>query len=293
MHHFRYRLSGTVVTVACFTAPTLPAGAQSDPNTVPQRLPAVEVRGDRNDDRGLGLDQPAATASSLGLKLRDLPASVSVIDQTQMHERGLRTALEATNATVGVAGGILPGSIPRFNIRGFTDNNITLLRDGIRQNTMAQSSRPVDAFVLDRIEVLKGPASMMFGEGAVAGAINYISREPSARRYVEGYASYGSYDNRRLGLSAGGPLADPRFTYQATFGYIDSSGYVNRNNEQILSGSGALRFQPSATFSTSLHFDASSESLESWFGQPVLYDAVVNSVTRFDRSRSPIPPPTH
>ena len=56
-----------------------------------------------------------------------------------------------------------------------------LFRDGVRQNTMSQSSRPVDAFLLDRIEILKGPSSLLYGEGAIGGAVNVVSKAPAAR----------------------------------------------------------------------------------------------------------------
>ncbi len=61
------------------------------------------------------------------------------------------------------------------------------MRDGIRQNTASQSSRPLDSFLFERIEVLKGPASLLYGEGAVGGAINYVSK--IARRHYEGRSS--------------------------------------------------------------------------------------------------------
>ena len=63
------------------------------------------------------------------------------------------------------------GSIPGISVRGFNSSSgaVSVMRDGIRQNTESQSGRPLDTFMLDRVEVLKGPASLIAGEGRSAG----------------------------------------------------------------------------------------------------------------------------
>jgi iron complex outermembrane receptor protein len=188
--------------------------------------------------------------------------------------RGLRTALEGTQAAVGVTGGILPGTVPRYGLRGFTDNNLTLLRDGIRQNTMAQSSRPVDAFSLDRIEVLKGPASVLYGEGAIAGVIHYVSRQPSTAPRTELRASYGSWDDVHLGLHLTRPALDGKLATHATVSHRDNGGYAERNRARQTSLSAGAAWQVAPALKTALAADFSREDTASYFGAPVIYDAV-------------------
>jgi iron complex outermembrane recepter protein len=256
-------------------------------------LGRVEVPGKRPAPAPLSLDDAASTASHLGLPIRQLPASVSVIDRQEMERRGFRTPLEATVTAVGVTGGILPGSVPRYSMRGFSDNNITLLRDGIRQNTMAQSSRPVDAFVLDRIEVIKGPASLMHGEGAVGGAINYVSRAPEFLPSTELLAAAGSYDAWRIGATTTAPFANNAAAYRLTGALSDSgSGYIERSANRISSVALGLAFKPSADFSGSVQFDGQTEDIASWFGLPVIYDQAINTLTGQPRSSGPANPAT-
>ena len=238
-------------------------------------LSTIEVRDQAESALRAAQNLPSSTASGLGLKIRELPVAVSVIDQKEMQERGLRTALEATVTAVGVTGGILPGSIPRYSLRGFTDNNITLLRDGLKQNSIAQSSRPVDTFMLERIEVLKGPSSMMHGEGAVGGAVNYISRKPEFTRSNEAYVSLGSFGNKRGGASFTGPVNDV-LAYQVTVGLIDDEGSVDRARNQQKSLSLGMRANITPQFNSLLQYDSSAERLDSWFGLPVIYDAVID-----------------
>jgi iron complex outermembrane receptor protein len=146
----------------------------------PIELDPVAVTADKEKLFSLPLDAAPASGSRLGLTNRDLPVSVSVVTQEVMQLRGLRTAMEAVESAVGMTGGTQFGSSPTFSTRGFGGNSVSILRDGIRQNTASQSSRTIDSFLLDRVEVLKGPAGLMFGEGAIGGAVNYLSKAPSA-----------------------------------------------------------------------------------------------------------------
>ena len=242
------------------------------------QLQRVEITAERENSLRRQLNEASSTASSLGLPARELPVSVSTVGQADMQARGLRSALEATVTAVGVSGGILPGSIPRYSLRGFTDNNITLLRDGLKQNSVAQSSRPVDAFMLDKIEVLKGPSSMMHGEGAVGGAVNYVSRQPSFTRSVDGYFSAGQFGSSRTGVAVTGPISEA-VAFQGALSLVDDAGYVLRNRSQQQSASVGVLVKFNPRVSSSLQFDTSTEALESWFGLPLVYDAVIDSRT--------------
>ena len=169
------------------TKPAAKAPAKDDPIQLDQ----VDVTADKENNFSLPLDAVATSGSRLGLTSRELPASVSIVTQEMMQLRGLRTAVEAVESAVGMTGGTNFGSIPNYSTRGFGGNNVTIMRDGIRQNTASQSSRTVDSFILDRIEILKGPDGLMFGEGAIGGAVNYISKTPSPTFRSDLLASYG------------------------------------------------------------------------------------------------------
>ena len=114
-------------------------------------LDRFAIAAEKENNFSLPLDALSTSGSRLGLTSRELPASVSIITQEMMQLRGLRTAVEAVEAAVGMTGGTNFGSIPTYSTRGFGGNNVTVLRDGIRQNTASQSSRTVDSFLLDRI----------------------------------------------------------------------------------------------------------------------------------------------
>jgi iron complex outermembrane receptor protein len=233
----------------------------------------VESQRDRST---VGLDNVANTGSRLGIETRDLPASVSVVSQELIQLQGARNSIEAIGSAVGMTGGTSVGSIPSFATRGFTSNDITVMRDGIRQNTASQSSRPLDSFLFDRIEVLKGPASLLYGEGAVGGAINYVSKLPTPMFQGEGFASIGPWNTYRFGAGAGGPTGVDSLSYRIDASQSSSDGYVDRSDYDYTAIAGALRWDVSETSSLTLSSTYLKDETSSYYGTPVVYDAVID-----------------
>ena len=236
---------------------------------------SVVVHSTRNND-AVSLNSIAATGSRLGLEVRDLPASVSVVSQELIQLRGARTAVEAIESAVGMTGGTSVGSIPNYATRGFSGNDITVMHDGVRQNTASQSARPLDSFLFDRIEVLKGPASLLYGEGAIGGAVNYVSKTPDERYRGEALVSGGEWDSYRLGMGAGGPTGFDNLYFRADASYNSTSGYVDRSDANYEAYAASLRWAPTET--TSLTFSGTflKDDVRSYYGTPVVYDAVVD-----------------
>src|SRR5688572_13461951 len=116
----------------------------------------IQVGSETGPPTQIPLNAPATGGSRLDIPVRDLPASLFLIGQPLIQERGARSVEEAVQLAVGMQASTGVGSIPGYNTRGWSGNNISIMRDGIRQNTQSQSSRPVDSFLLERIEVLKG-----------------------------------------------------------------------------------------------------------------------------------------
>ncbi len=223
----------------------------------------------------LSLKAVNATGSRLGLEARELPASVSVVTSEMIQIRGARTALEAIESAVGMSGGTSVGSIPNYATRGFTGNDITVMRDGIRQNTASQSSRPLDAFLFDRIEVLKGPASLMYGEGAVGGAVNYVSKTAPDTQQGEAQVSVGSWDTYRAAIGAGGPTGVQKLYFRADASSSRSGGYVDDSESRYDAIAGELRYQHSADTSLRLSASLLDDETQSYYGTPLVYDAVI------------------
>ena len=263
------------------SAPAAPASATKDE---PVQLDKFAVAAEKENNFSLPLDAISTSGSRLGLTSRDLPASVSIITQEMMQLRGLRTAVEAVEAAVGMTGGTNFGSIPTYSTRGFGGNNVTVMRDGIRQNTASQSSRTVDSFILDRIEVLKGPDGLMFGEGAIGGAVNYISKSPSSEFRGDALASYGAWGSYRVGLGVGGPLLKSPLTsqpstlnFRADYSHNQTYAYQERNSQRYDAVALSLAWRATDKLTLTWFGTFLDDWNESYYGNPVIYDAVVNT----------------
>ena len=240
-------------------------------------LDRFAIAAEKENNFSLPLDALSTSGSRLGLTSRELPASVSIITQEMMQLRGLRTAVEAVEAAVGMTGGTNFGSIPTYSTRGFGGNNVTVLRDGIRQNTASQSSRTVDSFLLDRIEVLKGPDGLMFGEGAIGGAVNYISKSPTENFRGDALASYGAWGSYRVGLGVGGPLRKSGVSYRADYSHNQTHAYQERNSQRYDAVSLSLAWRATDKLTLTWFGTFLDDWNESYYGNPVIYDAVVNT----------------
>ena len=95
---------------------------------------------------GLNLDTPSETGSRLGIPVQETPASVEIVDRPLIELRTNRTAAEAAEGSTGLIYGNPPGDPSVFSFRGFTDNQITQLYDGIRIGPATMTSRPFDSF---------------------------------------------------------------------------------------------------------------------------------------------------
>ncbi|MEQ1758540.1 MAG: TonB-dependent receptor [Vicinamibacterales bacterium] len=241
---------------------------------------SVLVEASRPED-ALQLDAPAAGGTRLDIPVRELPASLTVITQALLQERGINNAMDATELAPGVTTFVDSGSIPGINARGFssTSGAVTVTRDGIRQNTVPQSGRPLDTFMLERVEVLKGPASLLSGEGAIGASINYVTKEPRRNLEIDTLASLGSFDKYRAGLGLSVPFTS-KLAGRVDYSKADGGGYVDRTGDGMQSALGALRFTPTASTMFGGSVVWTHDDIRSYYGTPII-DGAIDPRTRF------------
>jgi iron complex outermembrane recepter protein len=222
-------------------------------------------------ERSLLLDSASSTGTRLGLTVRETPAIVDILTQAQLHERGARTSIEALNNAPGVTAANVPGSPGITSLRGFSGNAISLLYDGMRQTTSTMIGRNVDSWSLERIEVLKGPASVLYGEGALAGAINLVPKQPRlGSTDASGLVSYGSFDTSRVAGDVNVPLGSTA-ALRALASALRTSGHIDRNDSEIAAGTLAFLWQPVDRLTFDLAVDAYRDDYETaYWGTPLV-----------------------
>lgn len=166
----------------------------------------------------------SATATKTGTPLVETQQSISVITADQLKSQGADTLGEALDYIPGVVGQPF-GADPRFDaprIRGF-DGRQSQFLNGLRMMRTA-GAPAVDPYGLERIEVLRGPASVMYGQGNPGGIINMISKRPVFEKFGEVGLQFGSYDTYGTYFDFGGPVAqDSDFAYRLT-GLVRNAG---------------------------------------------------------------------
>ncbi|MGC5703072.1 TonB-dependent siderophore receptor [Pseudomonas sp. NFXW11] len=147
--------------------------------------------------------------------LSEIPQSISVVTRDQMDAQQVQSVNEALRYTAGVQANTTAASqrFDTISIRGF-DVTTGMLRDGLKGNT-AQAWPKVEAYGLERIDVLKGPASVLFGQNSPGGVVNQISKRPLDKPYHEVQIQGGSFDRAQGQFDFSGPLDDEgQFLYR-------------------------------------------------------------------------------
>lgn len=188
-------------------APRAAEAAASAPTPTPPKeaeLPAVKVKAAA--ERGVTPGTVSATTKGDARPL-ETPQSITVVTRELMESRQDKTLVDAVRGVAGVVAG------ERGN-RGFDDIGIRGMEfaqekyvDGL--STVRQGYVPAEEiFGAERIEVLKGPASLLYGNVRPGGMINVVSKRPKSVAFGELGVSIGSYGYKQLTADLGRPLSD-------------------------------------------------------------------------------------
>ncbi|MES2610840.1 MAG: TonB-dependent receptor [Pseudomonadota bacterium] len=235
----------------------------------PEReLPAVNIQGGQDRD-SLQLDSKSSSASRLGLTLRETPASVEILSQDVMQERGARTLSEALRSTAGMAGGGPPSAPTTLSLRGFT--NVLYLYDGVRMSGAGVTNRVEDTWNYERIEVLKGPASVLQGDSAIGGIVNFQTKRPDRDNPGrEALLSYGSYGSTRAAVGLGGAVGETG-AYRLDYSRNETRvGTIARTSDKLEHLTTGLAFEVARATRLDLSFDYSRDEGHAYWGTPLV-----------------------
>ncbi len=211
-----------------------------------------------------------ALGSRLDLTLRETPASVEVIDRALIEVRGARSLDEAVRGAVGVTQGGNATSPSQTSSRGFSAGFVSYLYDGSRIAVPTMSARTQDTWNFERIEVLKGPASLMSGDGAIGGAINFVTKRPDrAQASSEAMLSYGSFNTWRMGAGINRPLGDAH-ALRIDYSHQQSDGFIDRNKQRYDSLTLATTSALTRDITLDLSLDLLSDNVNSYQGSPLV-----------------------
>jgi iron complex outermembrane receptor protein len=252
----------THCTLGCLLA--MHSASAADTTTLPSISVSPEPAGT--------LKSPTSTGSNLDLTPFQTPASVSVITREQLEQRGDANLVDAITRSAGISGMGHPGnSGSSLSARGFTDTtSVMRLYDGTRQYGGVGVSFPFDTWSIDRIEVLRGPASVIYGDGAIGAVVNVIPKKPTRGAIQnEVQATIGTDNTQRLGFGSGGAIND-KLSYRIDLSGDRSDGWVDMGDSRNLSFSGALQLDVSADFRLKLSYAQGRQEPMRYFGTPLV-----------------------
>jgi outer membrane receptor protein involved in Fe transport len=181
------------------------------------------------------LDDIVVTASRIAAPLADAPANVSIITSKDIEEMGATSITDIFKREPGVFTTNLLNNpkMAQVDIRGSGEtapSNVLFLVDGRRINGIDMSGADLSQIPLDmieRVEIYRGPATVLFGDNAITGAINFIMKKGDGKPTVRASVMAGSDGMFTPKLSVSGK--QDKLTYYALASSYDTDGY-RRNN---------------------------------------------------------------
>lgn len=221
------------------------------------------------------VDGYLATRSASGTKtdtpLIETPQSISIVTRDQIKATNPSSVADALTYTPGVTtqSPAFSRMADDFQVRGFNvaTGNGGVLRDGLKLQSNVYDGN-MEPYGLERIEVLKGAASVLYGQLTPGGVVNAVSKLPTATPFHEINVEGGSYDRKQISGDFSGPLtADGTWSYRLTGLLRDAENWVRYTPDDRRYIAPSITWSPSAD--TSLTLLGTYQEIRTRFAPPM------------------------
>lgn len=203
------------------------------------------------------VDGYVATRSATGTKtdtpLIETPQSISVISRQQIEDQNAQTLNQILRYTAGVTPetrGAVATRYDMFTIRGFDAQRYW---NGLKQQGLYYIEPQLDPYLMERVEVLKGPSSTLYGQAPAGGIANQVSKRPNETALNEVGVEAGSNNHMRLTGDFSGKI-DPegKFLYRFTGVGISEDGQINMTENERIAIAPSVTWRPDVDTSLTL-----------------------------------------
>lgn len=248
----RRRAALGMMAVAGVAAP-LAAGAQTAapaPGGATIDLPAVTVTG--TGETALSpVPGYVANRATAGTKtdtpILETPQSISVIPRDQIEDQNAQNLNQVLRFTAGVTPetrGAVATRYDQLTIRGF---DASYYWNGMKLQSLYYISPQIDPYLLERVEVLKGPSSVLYGQSPAGGLINQVSKRPTATARNEIGIEFGTQEHLRGMADFSGPIdAEGKFLYRLTATGLMEDGQFKLTENERYAIAPAFTWRPDA-----------------------------------------------
>jgi catecholate siderophore receptor len=259
--NYQLRTLPCLVASACAL---LASGANAE-STLP-----VVVATDNKTANGSYEVTESTSATKINVPLRDVPQAVNVVPKAVMRDQNALSVQDALQNVPGLSFSVGDGQRDQVTIRGFTAITDQFV-DGVRDDALYFR----DLSNIERIEVLKGPASVLYGRGSAGGLINRISKKPVENPVQEVGATIGSRGQRRGELDVGATNAGKDVLFRLTGALEDSTNFRNKYflDRQAVAPSVMFKLRPGTTLMLQADYlkdkRLADQGVPSYQGRPV------------------------
>lgn len=221
---------------------------------------------------GMYVVPDALGATRTDTPIMETPVSIQVITQQVMKDQQVVRLDEAVQNVSGV----IPnndsyGTNDSFSIRGFDAMEMTY-EDGLRLDQYSNAGFPIDMANVERVEVVKGPASVMYGQAEPGGVVNIITKQPLDTSHYSLQQQFGSYDFYRTNFDATGPFLGKNLFYRLTLDYENAGSFRDFVHTNWLSLFPSLQWRPNDRTQVTATFNYATGSMVLDNGIPFLAD---------------------
>lgn len=196
-----------------------------------------------------------AARSNIGTKTEtpiiEIPQTVNVVTQDQMERRQTQSIDEALRYVPGVS--VAGKEDNRFDFASARGFSLVQYLDGLRLGTGSFAASQTEPYFLQRVDILQGPASSLYGRSSPGGLIDMVSKRPTSTPFGEVQLQTGSFNRLQGAIDIGGPLdGDGKLFYRLTALARDADTQVNYVKNQRIAVAPAVTWRPSDTTSLTL-----------------------------------------
>jgi vitamin B12 transporter len=237
-------------------------------------------------------EAPASDDADAGVPLSELGSSVTVVTGRELRDRQVRTAAEALQSLPGVhvSTNSTPASVTEVRIRGAENNHTLVLIDGVPANDPtggAYDFSDLSTADIERIEVIRGAQSVIYGSGAVGGVINIITQSGRGPARVTIATEVGSFGTRDVALAARGGSERVWASLSYNARYSNGFNIAPIGNErdhsrlETFGFRGGVRVMPGLVVDGSLRLSRKAGERDGFDGAPGTLATAVDDASRF------------
>jgi len=216
-------------------------GQEEETSSQSLRIEETQVTAEREQEHGYGVKN-ATSATKMDLPLLEISQAVSIVPRALLDDQNARKLDDALQNVSGVSVGGYYGEWDYYRIRGFDASYNNTYLDGL----IGDGAPNEEIWGLERVEVVKGPASTVYGQGPLGGFVNLVSKRPRPETFADLQFTIGSYNYYEPAMDLNAPLNESKTLYARL-------NALYRTSDSFVHYAGAQRtfFAPSLTWEIS------------------------------------------